>query len=224
MEKQNITAFDGEDISKRFLNQGSHSLTNKELFTFLLYFIQPRSCLTASNQLLTENGEVSELIDLSREELKKIDSLTDTSIGIINLLSEVVRVYSLETGLGELFDSTDKLRRFFHSFFIGVKQEQVLLLCLDDEMRGAAVHIVGNGGFSTVNIDNRGMTEKLIAAGCTSAVIAHNHPTSISRPSFADITATRAISSSMSHLGLSLCDHIIIGRDGSYSMKEHKDY
>jgi DNA repair protein RadC len=47
----------------------------------------------------------------------------------------------------------------------------------------------------------------------------HNHPSGDPTPSQADITMTRAIVDIATPLGISVHDHIIVGKNGHASMK-----
>lgn len=49
--------------------------------------------------------------------------------------------------------------------------------------------------------------------------LAHNHPTGDPSPSRDDIALTREVRNALKPVGVSLHDHIIIGRKGNASMK-----
>jgi len=51
-------------------------------------------------------------------------------------------------------------------------------------------------------------------------ILAHNHPSGDLQPSLADIETTQAIVSAGQVLGITILDHIIVGRNGFRSMKE----
>jgi len=52
--------------------------------------------------------------------------------------------------------------------------------------------------------------------------LAHNHPSGDPTPSRADIDMTRAIVDAARPLGITIHDHIIVGRQGHASFKELK--
>ena len=54
---------------------------------------------------------------------------------------------------------------------------------------------------------------------CFSRILVHNHPSGDTTPSRADIEMTREVVRAATALGLSIHDHVIIGRAGHTSMK-----
>ena len=53
-----------------------------------------------------------------------------------------------------------------------------------------------------------------------SIIVAHNHPSGITKPSIEDIATTKRLSEAGKILGIPLLDHVIIGNDSYASMKE----
>jgi DNA repair protein RadC len=52
--------------------------------------------------------------------------------------------------------------------------------------------------------------------------MAHNHPTGDPQPSRADVLITREVMNALGAVGISLHDHIIIGRKGHASLRSLK--
>ena len=52
-------------------------------------------------------------------------------------------------------------------------------------------------------------------------IFAHNHPTGDARPSPEDISLTGTLIRAAAALEIHVLDHIIIGREGYYSLAEH---
>jgi DNA repair protein RadC len=50
-------------------------------------------------------------------------------------------------------------------------------------------------------------------------ILVHNHPSGDPAPSKADIDMTRKIAQAAAALGMSVHDHIIVGREGHASLK-----
>jgi DNA repair protein RadC len=53
----------------------------------------------------------------------------------------------------------------------------------------------------------------------TAVILVHNHPSGDPTPSRADIQMTQAIVAVAQPLGISVHDHIIVGKDGHASLK-----
>ena len=56
-------------------------------------------------------------------------------------------------------------------------------------------------------------------ADASTSLLVHNHPSGDPTPSQADIQMTKAIINIATPLGISVHDHIIVGKDGHVSMK-----
>ena len=50
-------------------------------------------------------------------------------------------------------------------------------------------------------------------------MLAHNHPKGVCMPSKADIIKTKELTKLLSELEISVIDHIIVGRNGSFSLR-----
>ena len=51
-------------------------------------------------------------------------------------------------------------------------------------------------------------------------IVAHNHPSGTTSPSEQDIRATKQIVQAGEHIQIQVLDHVIIGKEGYFSMKE----
>ena len=59
----------------------------------------------------------------------------------------------------------------------------------------------------------------MIARDGSGSIVIHNHPSGDPTPSSADVTMTRAIVDVAKPLGITVHDHIIVGREGHASLK-----
>jgi DNA repair protein RadC len=55
--------------------------------------------------------------------------------------------------------------------------------------------------------------------GSTGLLIAHNHPSGFKRPSNADVEQTKRLQRILAPLDIAIADHVIVTRDGSYSLR-----
>jgi DNA repair protein RadC len=65
----------------------------------------------------------------------------------------------------------------------------------------------------------REVVKRALELGASSLILVHNHPSGDPTPSQADIEMTRAVRDAAEVLGLSLHDHVIIGKAGANSLK-----
>jgi len=65
----------------------------------------------------------------------------------------------------------------------------------------------------------REVAKRALELSATAIILVHNHPSGDPTPSRADVDMTRTIIDVLSPLGVTVHDHIIIGRDGHASLK-----
>jgi len=63
------------------------------------------------------------------------------------------------------------------------------------------------------------VVKRALELSATAIVLVHNHPSGDPAPSRVDIDMTKQIVAAAGSLGISVHDHIIVGRDGHVSMK-----
>lgn len=55
--------------------------------------------------------------------------------------------------------------------------------------------------------------------GASAMILVHNHPSGSPEPSRADIKITQRIAEAGGHMGVTVHDHVIIGREGYTSLR-----
>ncbi len=65
----------------------------------------------------------------------------------------------------------------------------------------------------------REVVKRALEIGATAVILVHNHPSGDPTPSTADIEMTREVADAAKSLGITLHDHIVIGRNGTESFK-----
>ena len=64
--------------------------------------------------------------------------------------------------------------------------------------------------------------KRALELSASAIILAHNHPSGDPTPSFADIDMTRKIIDAGMKLGITVHDHVIVGRQGHTSFKASK--
>lgn len=65
----------------------------------------------------------------------------------------------------------------------------------------------------------REVVKRALELGATAVILVHNHPSGDPTPSQADIDMTRTIKEAGDIIGISVYDHIIVGRTGAQSLR-----
>lgn len=82
---------------------------------------------------------------------------------------------------------------------------------------------VSRGTLNTACVSPREVFKRAILINAESIIIAHNHPSGSLSPSRGDFNLTRRLVECGKILDINVIDHLIVGDDDYYSMKEHGD-
>lgn len=120
---------------------------------------------------------------------------------------------------GSLKSSQDvytTLKPYFEFNMEGIEEFRVLLLNM--ALKNIGVVFISSGGQSATVVDIKMIFTAALLAGATNIILAHNHPSGSLKPSMEDIDITRKIQSAGDTLGISTTDHLILTKDGYFSL------
>lgn len=98
-------------------------------------------------------------------------------------------------------------------------EEYMYLLALNIKCVPVGVFEISHGTVNTNLCSPREILIRALLSGSTSIVLIHNHPSGDVSPSKQDIEFTKRIKSACEIIQIDLLDHIIIGSDKFYSMR-----
>jgi DNA repair protein RadC len=96
--------------------------------------------------------------------------------------------------------------------------EELWLLSLDNRHGLVGARQVGRGGSRSVCIGVADVLRIALRLGGPSFVLVHNHPSGDPTPSEDDVILTRKVEIGATAAGLTLVDHVVIGRGGHVSL------
>lgn len=92
--------------------------------------------------------------------------------------------------------------------------EELWALGLDGRGGLVVARAVGLGGAHGMSVAPRDVLRVLLRAGAAAFVLVHNHPSGDPTPSAEDRAFTEAIAVAAELVGLRLCDHVVVAREG----------
>jgi DNA repair protein RadC len=98
-------------------------------------------------------------------------------------------------------------------------REMFRILFLDKKNRLIADEVQQRGTVDHTPVYPREVLKRALQLNATALILAHNHPSGDPAPSTADVQMTRQIVDIAKPLGITVHDHIIIGRSGHTSLK-----
>ncbi len=98
-------------------------------------------------------------------------------------------------------------------------KEQFRVLFVDKRNQLIADEVQQTGTVDHTPVYPREVVKRALELSATAIIPVHNHPSGDPTPSHADIAMTQAIVAVAQPLGISVHDHIIVGKDGHASLK-----
>ncbi len=101
----------------------------------------------------------------------------------------------------------------------GASREQFRVLFLDKKNQLISDEVMNEGTVDHAPVYPREVVRRALELAASAVILAHNHPSGDPTPSSADVAMTRQVADAAKALGLTVHDHIVVGRDGVASLK-----
>lgn len=212
-------------LRKRYLEEGLDNFTDIQVLELLLFFSVPRKDTNPiAHALLDHFGSLSQVLEASPEELKKVKEVGETSALLLSLINDVARYYQVDrTQREKILPTVQACGEYMVPYFFGRQVETVFLLCMDAKCKVLCCKEVGEGSVNSAGISVRKIVETALGANATTVVLAHNHPSGIALPSNEDVLTTRRIAAALNAVEIHLADHIVVA-DGDYVSMAQSGY
>lgn len=109
---------------------------------------------------------------------------------------------------------------YLEACMASLSEEQVRVLFFNDACDAIADERIWNGTATEVKVPIGDLVRHAFACGSPTLLVAHNHPSGLAQPSRADVDYTRRLFKICKELEISVYDHIIVTRNGSFSFRE----
>ena len=98
-------------------------------------------------------------------------------------------------------------------------REQFRILFLDKKNMLIADEVQQTGTVDHTPVYPREVARRALELSASAIILVHNHPSGDPTPSRADIEMTKTIADTTKPLGITVHDHIIVGKNGHASLK-----
>jgi DNA repair protein RadC len=99
-------------------------------------------------------------------------------------------------------------------------QEEFKILLLNNSNEVLGIHSLSKGSTRGTVVDLKLLFAIALKSNATGIIIAHNHPSGSLSPSSSDLELTKRIKKSGELLDIKLLDHLIVTKNGFYSMSD----
>ncbi len=141
------------------------------------------------------------------------------------ILGDLAARYGVDTQPGRSSESLyvsgpEDVRNLVQEEMERLAQEQVRVLLLDRRNRLLGQRVVYHGNVYSCVIRAAEVYRPAVIESAPAIILVHNHPSGLPEPSPEDIAITRTIVEAGELLDIDLMDHVVIGFQGIFSMKE----
>lgn len=210
-----------ERLRARFAEAGGDGVPDYELLELVLFRSIPRRDVKpVAKALIRQFGSFAEVLAAPRQRLREIDGIGD---GVV-LDLKIVEACAHRLARGAVakrpaLSSWSAVIEYCRTVMAFAETEQFRLLFLDKRNTLIADEVQQTGTVDHTPVYPREVVKRALELGATAVILVHNHPSGDPTPSQADIAMTRQIVEVAKPLGISVHDHIIVGRDGHASLK-----
>jgi DNA repair protein RadC len=218
--------YKGSDLSEikkvdtRASVKKAEDLTNKELLAVILSGERGASD-AAATVLDTFDGHLIHTFCASLEELMQIPGVGFREAYKIKATFELTkRIAAYCEVTNPIIDCKDHVVKLLAPHMMFLPREEFRVILLDSKQKLIRVQTVSLGSLDKALVEPRDVFRPAITAGAASLVIVHNHPSGDPTPSEDDVLLTSELCMCGKILGITVLDHIIIGKQDHVSFKE----
>lgn len=208
-------------LRDRFKSGGPDALPDYELLELLLFRAVPRrDTKELAKRLIAHFGSFAEVINAPETRLAEVKEVGDAVITEL----KIVRAAALRLMRGEIMNrpalsSWNQVLEYCRAAMGFETREQFRILFLDRRNQLIADEVQQEGTVDHTPVYIREVVKRALELSATAIVLVHNHPSGDPTPSRADIEMTKQIIEASKPLGVTVHDHIIVGREGHVSFR-----
>jgi len=211
-----------ERLRERFQRVGGDAFTDAELLEILLHVVIPRrDTKELAKSLLARFGSLSAVLSATSQRMREFAGLGEISISSLKVVQSVAQRFARDRLVPDMpiLASWSALIDYCRSQMAFEGIEQLRILFLDKKNRLIADEVQQTGTVDHTPVYPREVIKRSLELSATAIILVHNHPSGDPAPSSADVQMTRAIAEIAKPLGITVHDHIIIGRSGHASLR-----
>ena len=208
-------------LRERFLSGGAQAVPDYELLELVLFRAIPRRDVKPlARQLLDVFGDFNGVLSAPVERLAQVSGVGEAVICELKVVEAAAhRLSRARVMQRPVISGWDAVLDYCHTTMAHRETEQFRVFYLDRKNVLVADEEQAKGTVDHVPVYPREVVKRALQLNASALILIHNHPSGDPTPSDADITMTAQIQAAADALGLTLHDHIIIGKSCELSFK-----
>ena len=208
-------------LRERLLGGGAEALADYEVLEYLLFAgMRQGDTKPVAKALLARFGSLAAVLNADPAAMQQTKGVGQTSAAALKSVAIAARRMARSEVLEKpVLGSWQSLLDYLQIDMAHLTVERVRVLYLDTKNRLIDDHHVGDGSIDEAAIHPREVIRRAMDLGASALILVHNHPSGNPEPSKADIQITQRIAEAGRILGVTVHDHVIIGREGHSSLR-----
>jgi DNA repair protein RadC len=203
------------------LDGGAEALADHEVVELLLMQAVPRRDMKPlARSLLQRFGSLADVLQADPRTLCAHPGMGEATAAALRVVTiAATRMARQKVREAPVIGSWQALIDYLTIDMAHLTVERVRVLYLNTRNMLILDDLVGEGSIDEAAIHPREVIRRALDLGAVALILVHNHPSGSPQPSRADIEITNRIAEAGRLLGVSVHDHIVIGREGHVSLR-----
>lgn len=208
-------------LRSRFMAGGAAAMPDYELLELVLFRAIPRQDVKPlARQLLEVFGDFNRVISAVPARLLMVQGVGEAVVQELKIVEAASqRLMRAKVMHRPVLSSWDALLDYCHTAMAHRETEQFRILYLDRKNVLIADEEQAKGTVDHVPVYPREVVKRALEVNASALILVHNHPSGDPTPSEADITMTLQVQDAAQVLGITLHDHLIIGKSRELSFR-----
>lgn len=208
-------------LRERFMTGGAEPMPDYEMLELVLFRAIPRQDVKPlARRLLEAFGDFNSVISAPKTRLLQIEGVGNAVICELKIVEAAAhRLARAKVLRRQVLSSWEALVDYCHTAMSHREIEEFRVLYLDRKNVLIADEPQAKGTVDHVPVYPREVVKRALELNASALILLHNHPSGDPTPSDADISMTYKIRDAAEALGLTLHDHLIIGKSQELSFR-----
>lgn len=208
-------------LRERFLATDGDGMPDYEILELLLFQAIPRTDVKPiAKALLNKFGSLGAVLSAPVEKLREVKGIQERSATAL----KVSRAAGLRIGRQSVMNrdvigSWDRLLDYCKAAMGYESIEQLRVLFLDRKNVLIADEVQQQGTVDHTPLYPRQVVKRALDLNASAIILVHNHPSGDPTPSRGDIDMTKQVQDAAGRLGITLHDHVVIGKNRHVSFR-----
>ncbi|WP_295043494.1 DNA repair protein RadC [uncultured Paracoccus sp.] len=210
-----------ERLRTRFLDGGHGPMPEYELLELLLFNAIPKiDVKPLAKRLLAEFGDLNGVVAASEHRILQVegaDRWVYLQLRLVDAFAQ--RMAQAKVLRRDVLSSWDALTAYCRTVMAHRETEQFRVLFLDRKNTVIADEALGSGTVGHVPVYPREVAKRALELNASAVILVHNHPSGDPTPSREDITMTAKVMAACEAIGVTVHDHIVVGKECEVSFR-----